>query len=153
MSSIVKISDLPAGTAAANSVVPADNATGTTTEKITLGAIRDLPHTHIHNDVGNVLTTLAGVSTSQNNYNLGNGGIIRISATVAVNITGFVATTSGDARLLSNIGATAITLKHNSADSSTGNKILCVNATDLEIPPGGSCAVYYDGVDNVWRAG
>lgn len=43
----VKISQLPAGTANANAVVPATNAAGTTTEKVTLGAIRDLarnPH-------------------------------------------------------------------------------------------------------------
>lgn len=110
-------------------------------------------HTHTHNDVNNALTTLATLSASQNNYDLGTGGIIRISATTAVNITGFIATTSGDARLLSNVGAATITLKHNSGDSSAGNKILCVNAEDFAIEAGGSCAVYYDGVDNVWRAG
>lgn len=38
----VKISALPAGTANANAVVPATNAAGTTTEKITLGAIAAL---------------------------------------------------------------------------------------------------------------
>lgn len=38
----VKISELPAGTANANAVVPATNAAGTTTEKITLGGIAGL---------------------------------------------------------------------------------------------------------------
>lgn len=38
----VKISQLPAGTANASAVVPATNAAGTTTEKITLGAIAAL---------------------------------------------------------------------------------------------------------------
>jgi hypothetical protein len=38
----VKISELPAGTANANAVVPATNAAGTTTQKITLGAIAAL---------------------------------------------------------------------------------------------------------------
>lgn len=38
----VKISQLPAGTANANAVVPATNAAGTTTQKITLGAIANL---------------------------------------------------------------------------------------------------------------
>jgi hypothetical protein len=148
------ITQLPAAASAETAaVVAADNAAGTATEKVTLGAIRDLPHTHVHNDVGNVLTTLASVSTAQNDYALGNGGIIRISATVDVNITGFVATSSGDARLLSNTGTTIITLKHNNVASSEANRILCVGAGDFEIPPGGSCAVYYDGVDNRWRAG
>lgn len=40
--STVKISALPAGTANASAVVPATNAAGTTTEKITLGAIAAL---------------------------------------------------------------------------------------------------------------
>lgn len=38
----VKISELPAGTATANAVVPATNAAGTTTQKITLGSIAGL---------------------------------------------------------------------------------------------------------------
>lgn len=38
----VKISGLPAGTANSNAVVPATNAAGTTTEKITLGSIAAL---------------------------------------------------------------------------------------------------------------
>ena len=53
----VKISQLPAGTAAANAVVPATNAAGTTTEKITLGAIAALgggpPASHAHGNVTN----------------------------------------------------------------------------------------------------
>lgn len=40
--STVKISALPSGTANASAVVPATNAAGTTTEKITLGAIAAL---------------------------------------------------------------------------------------------------------------
>lgn len=40
--STVKISGLPSGTANASAVVPATNAAGTTTEKITLGAIAAL---------------------------------------------------------------------------------------------------------------
>jgi hypothetical protein len=38
----VKISALPAGTASANAIVPATNAAGTLTEKITLGSIAGL---------------------------------------------------------------------------------------------------------------
>lgn len=53
----VKISALPAGTANANAVVPATNAAGTTTQKITLGAIAALgggpPASHTHGNVTN----------------------------------------------------------------------------------------------------
>jgi len=48
----VKISQLPAGTANASAVVPATNAAGTTTEKVTMGAIRDLAHASRHQTGG-----------------------------------------------------------------------------------------------------
>ena len=54
----VKISALPAGTANASAVVPATNAAGTTTEKVTLGSIRDLAHTHTVSDVTGLQTAL-----------------------------------------------------------------------------------------------
>lgn len=60
----VKISALPAGTANSSAVVPATNAAGTTTEKITLGAIAALgggppaSHTHAISDVTNLQTSL-----------------------------------------------------------------------------------------------
>jgi hypothetical protein len=53
-----KISELPAGTANASAIVPATNAAGTTTEKITLGSIRDLPHGHAIADVTGLQTAL-----------------------------------------------------------------------------------------------
>ena len=53
----VKISQLPAGTANANAVVPATNAAGTQTQKVTLGAIAALgggpPAAHVHGNVTN----------------------------------------------------------------------------------------------------
>jgi hypothetical protein len=60
----VKISQLPAGTAAAAAVVPATNAAGTTTQKVTLGAIRDLPHSHAISDVTGLQSTLDGKQAS-----------------------------------------------------------------------------------------
>ena len=54
----VKISQLPAGSANANAVVPATNAAGTQTQKVTLGAIRDLPHGHAIADVTGLQTAL-----------------------------------------------------------------------------------------------
>jgi len=54
----VKISQLPAGTANASAVVPATNAAGTTTEKITLEAIVGLDHQHTISQVTDLETTL-----------------------------------------------------------------------------------------------
>ena len=60
----VKISQLPAGTANANAVVPATNAAGTQTQKVTLGSIRDLPHNHAIADVTGLQAELDGKQAS-----------------------------------------------------------------------------------------
>lgn len=106
-----------------------------------------------HSDVGNAPATLTQFTASQNNLSLGTGGIVRISSNAAINITGFAATSAGDARLLSNVGSFAITLKHADTGSTAANRILCVGNADVEIAAGGSAVVYYDGTDSRWRCG
>jgi len=59
----IKISNLPPGTANPSAVVPTDNANGTLTEKITLGAIRDLPHFHTSADISNFAVAVSGLLT------------------------------------------------------------------------------------------
>lgn len=106
-----------------------------------------------HRDVGNLPTTLSQFTASQNDLNINTGGIVRISSNAAVNITGIVAASSGDARLLSNVGSFTITLKHQDTGSTAANRIIGVNSADVEIPANGSAVVYYDGTDSRWRAG
>lgn len=152
MATTVKISELPAGTAAVNFTVPADNANGTATEKITLGAIRDLPHMHLHTDVSNVLETPATLTADANNYSLAGAGVVRLSTSGnAIAITGVVATSPGDARLLINVGANNLTLKHQSTASTAANRFLAPNSIDYIVLPGDSVAILYDGTDARWR--
>jgi hypothetical protein len=106
-----------------------------------------------HSDIGNSPSTLTQFTASQNNLSLGSGGIIRISSSAAVNVTGFAATSAGDARLLSNVGTFAITLKHSDSASTANNRILCIGNADVQIEAGGSAVVYYDGTDSRWRVG
>jgi hypothetical protein len=106
-----------------------------------------------HRDVSNLPTTLSQFTSDQNDLSLGTGGIIRISAAAARNITGFAGGSSGDARLLVNVGSFTITLKHQSTSSAAANRIIGGNAADVEIPTQGSMVVYYDGTDSRWRAG
>jgi len=174
----VKISQLPAGTAAANAVVPATNAAGTTTEKITLGAIRDLAHSHSGSDItsgtvaaarlgahesshrtggtdpiANVVVSPAEITANTNNYNPGTGDIFRLTANAARNITGIVARNDGDAILLINVDSTdAITLKHASADSTDVNRILVPWEGDYVLAAkGGAALLVYDGTTDRWR--
>lgn len=154
----VKISQLPAGSANANAVVPATNAAGTTTEKVTLGGIRDLAHATRHQTggadaVANVVNSPTQLSADQNNYTLPAADIVRLDASAARNVTGFVAGTSGQAVLLINVGSHAITLKHQSASSTDVNRIVVPWAGDLVLAASGGAAVLiYDNTAQRWRA-
>jgi hypothetical protein len=107
-----------------------------------------------HQDVSNAVTTLTEFTDDQDDLSLGTGGIIRISSTDEFAITGFVATSGGDARLLVNVGPEPIILSHDDSDSAAGNRILCIGEENYEIPQkGGSVVVWYDSVSSRWRAG
>lgn len=173
----VKISQLPAGSANANAVVPATNAAGTTTEKITLGAIRDLAHTHSGSDitsgtvaaarlathasshqtggadvVANVVNSPSQLSADQNDYTLPAADIVRLDASAARNVTGFAAGTSGQAVLLVNVGSHAITIKHQSTSSTAANRVVVPWAGDCVLDAsGGSAVLVYDSTTSRWR--
>ena len=173
----VKISQLPAGTANASAVVPATNAAGTTTEKITLGSIRDLAHSHSGSDItsgtvaaarlgahesshrtggtdpiANVVTSPSQITANQNDYNPGTGDIFRLDANAARDITGVVAGSNGQAILLVNVGSNAITLKHESASSSANNRITVPWAGDYVLSAsGGAALLVYFTASNRWR--
>jgi hypothetical protein len=162
----VKISQLPAGTANASAVVPATNAAGTTTQKITLGAIRDLAHSHAISDVTSLQTALDGkaaitnvvgtpssLAADQNDYALPSAtDIVRIAGTAARNVTGFVAGVSGQAMLIINVGTFAITLKHQSASSTAANRLIVPWAGDYVMDAaGGAALIVYDATDSRWR--
>lgn len=143
----VKISELPAGTAATGAIVPATNAAGTETQKVTIGGIVDLART-------NTVTTPAEITANTNNYEPGAGGdIFRLTANAARNITGIVARNDGDAILLINVDSTdAITLKHADAGSTDVNRILVPWEGDYVLAAkGGAALLVYDGTTNRWR--
>lgn len=128
-------------------------SSGTVSANVVSVAGRTGTVTLAHSDVGNSPATLTQFTAAQNNLSLGTGGIVRISSNAAVNITGFAATSGGDARMLSNVGSFAITLKHSDAASTAANRILCVGNADVVIAAGGSAVVYYDATDSRWRVG
>ncbi len=154
----VKISQLPAGTANASAVVPATNAAGTTTEKVTLGGIRDLAHATNHQTggadaVANVVVSPAEITADQDNYSPGTGDIFRLTANAARNITGIVAGSSGQAILLINVDTTdAITLKHENASSTAANRLAVPWEGDYVLSAkGGAALLLYDATASRWR--
>lgn len=153
--SSIKIKDLPAGVATANSVVPSDNATGTTTEKITLAQIRDLPHNHTDQQINTTYSTGSTIEDDIPVYNIGNTKIVRLLSNDPYTISGLTPApednTYTDMRILSNVGNFTITFAHVAAPAV--QQIRCVNNTNYTLQPGGSVIVYYDHVDECWRLG
>lgn len=97
----VKISQLPAGTANANAVVPATNAAGTTTQKITLGAIANLYTLPVA-----TASVLGGVKDGTG-VTIGVDGTISADLT-ATGITAIVALTQAEYDALSPPSATTL---------------------------------------------
>lgn len=173
----VKISQLPSGTANANAVVPATNAAGTTTEKITLAGIVGLQHNHSGSDItsgtvaaarlgthasthqtggadaiANVVVSPSQITANQNNYNPGTGDIFRLDSNAARDITGVSGGADGKAILLVNVGSYAITLKHQNASSDAGNRVVVPWAADYVLAAsGGAAMLVYDNTSSRWR--
>lgn len=140
----VKISELPSGTANASAVVPATNAAGTLTEKITLGDIAGLAATTIG--------TAAELTADADDYTLAAGDILRVSSDAARTITGIAAGSDAEARLLINVGANAITLAHESASSTAANRFVVPWAGDYVLSAaGGAALLVYDATSARWR--
>jgi hypothetical protein len=157
----VKISALPAGTANASAVVPATNAAGTTTEKVTMGAIRDLAHASRHqtggaDQIDPVIVSPSSLSASQNDYAPGAADIIRLSSSTAVDITGLAAPSAdGALRLLINTNAAGganITLRHENTSSAAANRFRSVTTANVVLlPDGGSVTLTYSTAVSRWR--
>jgi hypothetical protein len=177
----VKISQLPAGTANANAVVPATNAAGTTTEKLTVSSILGVQHNHSGSDITSgtvaaarlgthasshqtgeadaiapVILSPSSLSASQNDYAPGVCDILRLASSTAVDITGLVAgTVDGAMRLIINVnssGGANITLKHESASSTAANRFRSVTTADVVLlADGGSVTLTYSTAISRWR--
>jgi hypothetical protein len=176
----VKISQLPSGTAAANAIVPATNAAGTTTQKVTVASILGVQHNHSGSDITSgtvaaarldthasshqtggtdainpVIVTPSSLSASQNNYDPGTCDILRLSSSTAIDITGIVAPSDGALRLVINVnasGGSSITLKHESASSTAANRLRNATGGDFVLPAdGGSAILTYSSAISRWR--
>jgi hypothetical protein len=93
-------------------------------------------------------TTLAA---DQNNYTLPAGRNIRLDNSAAVNITGAVATVDGDERQIINVGPNNITLKHQSASSTSTNRFQCIGGADIVLAQHDSTFLIYDATSGYWR--
>lgn len=104
---------------------------------------------YVTDAVVNTPTTLAA---DQNNYTLPvTADIFRFSASTPVTISGIAAGYDGQQEMLRNVGSNAITLAHNSSNSTAGNRFSIPWAGNLVLNPGDSVTITYDTTAAVWR--
>lgn len=105
----------------------------------------DLAYLH---DTLNVTQITPSISADQNNWaptGLSTATWIYTNTTGALNITGIAAQSLGRVLALFNNGISNLTLKHQSASSSSGNKFFLPSTADFVIPPYGTAWLFYDG--------
>lgn len=106
----------------------------------------------------NPLYTILNVNTppqitaNQNNYDIGNYDLLRLSTDASHNITGFSGGVAGRLLYVTVVSTTAVVFVDNSALSSVGNRILCPTAgTNVTMVNRDSAIFVYDGVSTSWR--
>jgi hypothetical protein len=113
-------------------------------DDMTQGAI--VPYNFIIDKV-----TPALISTSQNDYLLGTGGAFRLSASAAVDITGFAGGLANRLVLLENVGVFTISLPHQNVGSLAANRIIAIDGVACRLYPNYSTWMQYDVVSARWR--
>lgn len=81
--------------------------------------------------------------------NWATSAVVEVSSSTAINITGFLATTDGDFKILDNVGTNEITLTAQDASSAAANRILMPRPFGLK--PNQSVVLKYDATATGWR--
>lgn len=105
----------------------------------------------IENVFNPATTTPAQIVANRNDYDPGSGHFQRWDADAARDVTGMVAGTAGAVRLVTNISANTITIKHEDAASSAANRFLSVTGADLALAQNDIILAVYDGTTARWR--
>jgi hypothetical protein len=97
-------------------------------------------------------TTPAQITSNQNNYSTLSFDTLRLATDASREITGFANGIIGKTLYIMNIGSFNIVLKHQSASSTSSNRMILGNAaTDVTILPGDVRMLRYDEVSERWR--
>lgn len=90
-------------------------------------------------------------SASQNNLDVSGAPVVRLSPSAAVSITGLLAGTDGQVKIVYNASSFNVTLSHNSASSSVGNRFFAYNAADYVLAANCGVTITYDSTSGYWR--
>lgn len=93
--------------------------------------------------------TIVGTAGNNNNLAIGTATHLRFDSTAGVaDLTGFASGAAGRLLVVTNVGASNITLGVNTTSSTVGNRIATATAA---IGAGGGATLIYDGTSLVWR--
>lgn len=90
------------------------------------------------------------ITSNQDNYEIGNNPIIRLSSDASRNITGIKAISNRRAYIV-NAGSNDITLKHEDANSDAVNRIINGMASDIIMTANMVAGIWYDDTTQRWR--
>lgn len=95
--------------------------------------------------------TPAALAANTNDYVVSENGIQRISASVAVNLTGIAGGEDGRLLVLINVGANAISVTNQDALSVAVNRIITSTAGTIVMATNGTMMLLYDAASSRWR--
>lgn len=148
---LLKRSDIPGKVPSSSDIVLGELALNTNDGKIYLKKEDDsiIAITPIEPQIFS--TTSYNISSNQNNFDLGSKATIRLNPTSSgLSISGFLAGTDGEIKLLYNAGQ-SIDLLNNSSNSSVGNKILTYDGNTFSLDQNAGATILYDGISGAWR--
>lgn len=92
---------------------------------------------------------VSAVTSNQNNFDTENAAIVLFTGASAFNLTGLRNGEEGMIKILLNIGAGTITVKHASASSDALNRINAIAAADISLTTGKTVILAY--ANSLWR--
>ena len=88
--------------------------------------------------------TPAQITAGQNNYQLGEAVVHRLSTDASRTITGFVAPLIERMDLIINVGAQDLVIANQSGSSSAANRVITVSGADTTLGANGTMMLWYD---------
>ena len=95
--------------------------------------------------------TMAQIGANQNNYNVGEFRVARLSSDASRNITGFANGENGIVLHVINVGAQDIVIQDQHVDSSEANRVITLSGADVTLGPDAVMLLWYDPVTLRWR--
>lgn len=91
------------------------------------------------------------ITANQNDYNIQNASVLRLSSNAARTITGFAGGKRGRLLIIQNIGSFTITLAHQNTSSNAKNRLISPTGANFPLYADSCCFLSYDFTTQRWR--